>query len=342
MTRKTLSQFALVFIFGLFLFGCAPRKAVKTDIVYPSPPEQPRLRYLKSISDRTDVTSGSFNKLKETIAGRETVSKVIKPYGVAIDANGRIYVSDAGNRCVLVFDENPKNNNDALTFLGNSGNGQLIEPAAIAFDDSNNVFVTDVRLNMVKKYNAKHDFVTDIGTSKSFVRPSGVAFNPVSHELIVVDTKDCNLKFFDRAGKLLRTVGSKGMDNGQFNLPTNVVCDTVGRLFVVDAMNFRVQVFDKDGKYLHSFGQPDNVPGSFNRPKGIAIDSEGNVYVSDAAFDNIQVFKSDGTLLLYFGAAGKEPGQFSLPAGLAFDKKDRLFIADQYNQRVQVFQYIKY
>lgn len=326
----------------LLILGCAPKKVIKQDIVYPPPPEKPRVKHLVSIYGKSDLMTGKYSKLKETLAGQESAEKIIKPYGVACDDRDRIYVADAGNRAILVFDDKAQKESEVLQYVGVKGMGQLVEPAGVAVDDKGNVYVSDVKLNKVNMYGPDFVFIRTIGEKGVYTRPSGLAYNRVSHELIVVDTKESTLKVFNDSGAMVRTIGTKGMENGQFNLPTNVACDPAGKIYVVDAMNFRIQIFDKDGKYESQFGAADNVPGSFSRPRGLAIDSEGNIYVSDGAFDNIQIFQPDGTLLLFFGSAGPEDGQFHLPAGLCFTKDDRLVVADQYNKRVQVFQYIKY
>ncbi|MDK9698592.1 MAG: 6-bladed beta-propeller [bacterium] len=339
---KTFLLFTLFTSLTLFSVGCAPKQAIKPDLVWPSAPEKPRIKFLRSIQGKSDFTTSKMDAFKKTLAGETSLERVVKPYGLAIDSKGRLLVADAGNRCVLVFDENAKKSGDILTYIGTSGAGQLTEPAGVAVDDEDRVYVTDVRLNAVFVFDAEGNLLRNIKDTVAFQRPAGIAYNKVTQEIIVVDTKAYHAKCFRKDGSFVRTIGTKGSREGEFNLPSNIVCDTDGYIYIVDTMNFRVQVFDKDGKFVSTFGQADNVPGSFSRPRGITVDSDNNIYVADAAFDNIQIFQRDGSLLLYFGAAGKGDGQFQLPAGLCFDQKNRLYVADQYNGRVQVFQYIQY
>jgi DNA-binding beta-propeller fold protein YncE len=338
--RSILYSLAALVMLGI-IWGCGPKPRIEEEIVWPPPPEKPRIRYVRSIASKDDLKKDKWSQFKDALAGDEASEKIIKPYGVAVDQRGRLFVADAGNLSVMVFNEHPEKGEDILEFIGRSGNGTLVEPAGVAVDEDGNIYVSEVRQAVVYSYGPDLKFRRAYGTKGTFIRPAGLVVNPVTKELIVLDAKAHDVKFFDLDGTLLRTIGGQGTEPGKFNIPSNVACDAEGRIYIVDSMNFRVQIFSPKGEFLSTFGQADNVPGSFTRPKGIALDSEGHVYVADAAFDNIQIFQPDGTLLLFFGSAGKGPGQFQLPAGLCFDREDRLYVVDQYNHRVQVFQYIK-
>jgi len=139
-------------------------------------------------------------------------------------------------------------------------------------------------------------------------------------------------------GSILRTIGKRGTDPGQFNFPTELRLHGQ-QLVVVDAMNFRVQVLDRSGKPLQAIGHAGEMNGSMFRPKGIGVDSEDDVYVVDGLFETVQVFNPAGQLLYYFGQSGTEAGDFQLPTGLFIDKNDRIFVVDSFNRRVQVFRY---
>jgi DNA-binding beta-propeller fold protein YncE len=341
MRNKKFTSLLTLAIAGWFLWGCGPKPELIEDLVWPAPPEQPRIQFVRSIAGKSDLKQGKFKRLKDALAGEDEGDKIIKPYGVAVDSRNRIFVSDAGNRCVLVFNETPEKGEDVFALLGQGGNGTLLEPAGITLDDEGNIYVSDVKQNTVYSYGPDLKFRQAYGPQGTFTRPAGLAFNSITRELIVLDAKAHDVKFFNLEGNLLRTLGEQGIEPGQFNIPSNVACDKTGKIYIVDSMNFRVQIFNPEGEFLSTFGQADNVPGSFTRPKGIALDSDGHIYVADAAFDNIQIFQPNGTLLLYFGSAGRGSGQFQLPAGMYFDAQDRLYVIDQYNHRVQIFQYLK-
>jgi DNA-binding beta-propeller fold protein YncE len=332
-----------VTLVGLSLLaGCGSRKAMTGNLVWPSPPELERIRYVRTISNAEDMKISKGTRWKQAILGEKTVDRLIKPFGVATDSRGRIFVTDGGAYDVLVFNEAPGPEEALMTYLGEVAGTSLSSPLGITVDNEDRIYVGDVRLNMVKVFSPALQYLFSFGDKSTFGRPAGLAYNKTTGEIIVLDSGTHDIKFFSRDGTLLRTVGGRGSKEGYFNYPTNVACDRDGNIYVVDTINFRIQVFDPMGEFLSSFGQADNVPGSFSRPRGIALDSEGHVYVSDGAFSNVQIFQPDGRLLLFFGGIGSDPGQFRLPAGLWFDGEDRLYVADQYNQRVQIFQYVQH
>src|SRR6266568_3185829 len=85
---------------GLLLLaaGCATKKpAPQNFILFPAPPDEPRIQYLMSYGSENDL--GGRNKLNKFLVGEEGIYKPIwKPYGVSIK-DGKIYVCDtqAGN-----------------------------------------------------------------------------------------------------------------------------------------------------------------------------------------------------------------------------------------------------
>lgn len=173
-------------------------------------------------------------------------------------------------------------------------------------------------------------------------RPTGIAINPVTGELLVVDTMHSVILRFSLIDHSLKgVIGQEGKETGRFHLPTHISVSPAGNIHVTDSLNFRVQVLSPEGKYVSTFGAAGDSPGFFSRPKGVAVDSDGNIYVVDALFDNVQVFSTEGKLLMSFGKPGKELGEFWLPSGIFIDGKDMIYVSDSYNKRVQIFQYLK-
>ena len=331
-------------ILFLTLAGCAtPENEAEApdleELVWPLPPDQPRVKFVRSVSFRKDVEEGVGINLADVLLGRRVGvgESLKKPYGVHADKDGRIFVADTGWGKVMVFDIP----NKKFSVWGESGQGFLSKPAGIDSDSEGRIYVTDVLQQRVVVYDRDGNFVLAMGKKGELERPVGIAVNEDLGRVYVVDTKKHNIAVFDMVGTLVSTIGERGTGPGQFNLPTNLTLDRDGRLYVMDTMNFRVQVLDPDGRTLKTFGKNGDQPGQFARPKGIAVDSEGHIYVVDSAFNNFQIFDPEGQLLLFVGAGGQEPGQFWLPAGAYIDEQDRIYVADQYNYRVQVFQYLR-
>jgi len=307
-------------------------------LVWPLPPDSPRIRYLDALhgSDDFKKKPGFWKKLLLG-ADREKGIALRKPYGVATDSAGRVYVTDTGLGAVVVFDSTAR----VVRLLGLKGQVRLSTPIGIAVDARDRVFVADADLDRVFCFGADGEVLLALGGDEGLKNPAGIAVDRERGRLYVADSHLHRIFVYGTDGGFVGTWGTRGGGKGEFNFPTNVALDRRGNVYVVDTGNFRVQVFDSEGSFLSTFGEAGDVPGRFHRPKGIALDSEGHIYVVDAAFNNFQVFDPQGGLLLFVGVVGKEPGQFWLPAGIAIDASDRIRVVDQVNARVQVFQYLR-
>ncbi len=326
------------------LGGCAsPNTATPevdtSELVWPVPPEQPRIRYLRSISSKDDIGASADRSFASMILGEEkkpAAERLQKPFEVHADRVGRIFVADTGHGKLVVFDVA----NKKYELWGEGGKGALKQPLGVTSDSEGRIYVTDGIQQRVVIYDREGNFVRAAGRKGELERPVGIVVNERLGRIYVADVKAHHIAVFDMQGNFLSAIGGRGTQPGQFNFPTSLAIDRVGNLYVVDAMNFRVQILSPDGNPLKSIGQMGTGPGNFSRPKGIAVDTDGHIYVVDAAFNNFQIFDAEGRLLLYVGEIGQGPGQFWLPAGAYIDAQDRIYVADQYNYRVQMFQYL--
>jgi len=323
--------------------GAAGQKVTAATPVWPTPPAEPRIRYLASYRGADDFKTKKPSRWKRLLLGPEEMAErpsemLVKPYGIAVSPEGRVYVTDTAARRVFAFDLELR----TVTFLGDTGNGKLVKPVGIAVDGDGRVFVSDATLKRVFAYGPDGALALAIGQEGEFESPAGLAVDRANRRLYVADTARHEIRTYSTDdGSLVRAIGGRGTTPGTFNFPTNVFVDRLGRLYVADTMNFRLQIFDADGSVVGSFGTQGDVPGTLNRPKGVGVDSEGHIYVADTSFNNFQVFDEAGQLLLFVGSGGNAPGEFMLPAGLYVDGRDRIYVADQGNSRVQVFQYLR-
>jgi hypothetical protein len=273
-----------------------------------------------------------------------------------------------------------------LTRLGHSivgsekGNESLNKPFGIAFDEEDNLCVTDTGDNVVCFYNrAKRTwrryekagavrFVSPVAVARRkgifFVADSAlgriIAFDeagklrfqthdhlerPVglaisNDQIFITDSLRHCVVVLDLQGKFVREFGSRGTGPGQFNFPSHICCDNHANLLITDSMNSRVQILDPQGVFQSEIGKLGDRSGQFGRPKGVAADAFGRVYALDAVFDNLQIFDSAGHLLLAIGSTGAQPGEFWLPNGIAISRGNEIFVSDSYNHRIQVFRYV--
>jgi DNA-binding beta-propeller fold protein YncE len=120
----------------------------------------------------------------------------------------------------------------------------------------------------------------------------------------VTDNTDNFIQKFSADGKLLMTVGHKGVagDNKSqdgFDGPADVFVAPNGDFFVADGYrNSRVVQFTKDGKFIRIIGGTKGTePGQFNLPHAVVLDSNGRIIVADAENSRIQVFDPSGKFI---------------------------------------------
>ena len=327
--------------FGLLLLstGCGAPGSAKAagDIaanarVWPQPPAQARIRYLRSFSGPGDlgITNSIFQRMADALAGRGD-EHFVRPTGVA-EQNGIVYVADPGARALWILDSA---HNRAVK-LDEIGGERFVSPVAVAVRADGAVYVADSALKKVLLVDPQGKLIQTI-SGDILQRPAALAFDAKNARLYVADSVGHQVTVYSAEGELLETLGRAGTRDGEFNYPTHLALERNGTLLVTDALNFRIQAFDAHGPFLWKLGHNGDGSGDLAAPKGVAVDSAGHVYVVDALFDAVQIFERDGTFLLGFGEQGRQAGQFWLPGGLFINTQDQIFVADAYNRRVQVF-----
>ncbi len=223
---------------------------------------------------------------------RHFPSRLIGPYGIAIDSKGLVYVADQSVGAVFIF--NTETHDTQLIRNGYEAHFGWIN--GLAIDDDDRLFVSDGKMHRVLIFNPKHEVESQI--TEGLVDPVGLAIDTENRFLYVVDTQQDQVIVYDADTlKLLRRIGTGGKNHflttpGDFGAPQGVALDKDGNVYVTDTLNDRVEIFDADGNFISTFGKNGDGPGYFARPKGIAIDGDGHIWVADEMQDRLQVFNS--------------------------------------------------
>ncbi len=306
------------------------------DLVWPEPPDQPRVRFLRSLTGPEDFkeknrTSGVLNWF---LGERDASLSLLNPFAIAISRSGQVWVADNGTRTLHRLDLDRRR----VEYFQAFGSLSLVSPSGVAVDDvRQRVFLADAahRRIFVLDFNGK--YLDSWGPPGGFERPAGMALDSAGR-LLVADAMGGVAYLFNADGSVASKIQSRLNPDSRFARPLSVAFGPKGEILVLDVFAFRVEVLSAGGELLGTISQLGDAAGYLARPRGLAVSPEGHVFISDSAFDNIQVFDMAGKLLMYWGGAGRKPGQFSLPAGLFIDSQRRLFVADSYNHRVQAFQ----
>lgn len=283
------------------------------------------------------VTWGPYLTTKDAPAPRAVYvrsfgeGQLDQPIGVTVSAAGEIFVSDAGNQRIAVFDTEGR----LARALGQEGEGpgELDRPMHLTIGPDGLLYVAEYLNDRISVFRTDGTFVRQI-TPGRLDAPAGIAVGK-DGVLYVADFYHHVVRTFDPGGALQANVGAPGrVRRGSLHYPTDVEIAPDGTLWVADAYNNRLQRF--------AHGRAQDVAGwgtfglafGFKVADGVGVDARGRVYGTDFYRGRIRVFDGDGTPLEVFGKRGHGPGELDRPSDIAFHG-DRAFVVDFGNNRVQ-------
>ena len=315
-----------------------------TQLIWPLPPEKPRVRFIEQLADNFDVEPRKKKSWVDKMVGNpdpNLTERFEKPAGIATDSRGRIIFASTQRSVIFIVDEAQKK----VTRLQGDRGIILQTPLGVVVDAHDNIYVSDPLQHMILKFDPDGHLLATIagkaGSKDSVDNPAFMALDEGRRRLYVVDSHRHQVLVFDLDTlQIKNTFGKRGEKNGEFNFPVGIAVGPDGNIAVTDTGSCSVQVFTPDFKFVRRFGSQGNRPGEFIRPKGVAIDKEGNYWVVDAAFNNFQIFSPKGTLLMWIGQFGNVPGAFNLPLGIYIDHSQKVYVSDQLNHRLQIFQFL--
>ncbi|KAB8145165.1 TIGR03663 family protein [Chloroflexia bacterium SDU3-3] len=170
------------------------------------------------------------------------------PRGVAVDSKGNVYITDTGNRRVVVTDT--EGNYRYQWGYEGSQDGQFTEPIGIAVDSFGNVYVADVWNGRVQVFSTGIDQVSPTPSSvwsvpgwqaNSYDDPF-IAVSPDGRVYVTVPGENL-IRAYTANGEPLLSWGGSGNDLASMNLPTGIATDASGNVYATDRGNGRVLRF---------------------------------------------------------------------------------------------------
>jgi streptogramin lyase len=249
--------------------------------------------------------------------GIDTSATFFKPFSVAADTLGNIYVADAGDNVIRKIGPDGTVSTFAGTGIPGSGDGTdtatFNSPLGVAADKTGNVYVADYGNDLIRK-----------------ITPAGVV-STVAGKAGVPGAKD-------------------GVDTAaRFDLPESLAVDVSGNIYVVDNGNNLIRKITSDGTVstLAGSGSAGKADGngaqaSFNSPFGIAVDAAGNIYVADAGNNEIRKITPSGTVSTIAGNGTKgakddtgAAATFNTPSGIVVDAVGNIYVSDENNNLIR-------
>jgi tripartite motif-containing protein 71 len=275
-----------------------------------------------------------------------------EPSGLDVDSSGRLFLTDAGNDVIQVFDHS----GNFFGRFGQQGSGKIgdfnlaQDVAVVSYPDgiTDDVYVTDKLLNRVSKFTVRFK-AAGAGPSSTNC-PNGTTAN-LRGDIHVT----CQGLFggFD--------ADPFNPQPGEMYAHSGIAVDAAGNIYVADLYNYRLQKFSAasmaglvsanktDANTVRLIAPELIIPGTYSPPgpegfhdvRGVTVDSQGNVYGSDTSSHRVVRFASqpDGTYApdLRWGRWGRDNGLMAWPRGLGVDSSDNIYVTDESNNRVQKF-----
>jgi len=288
---------------------------------------------IRKITPQGVVSTLAGSGIQGNVNGTGENASFNRPSGVAVDANGNVYVADAGNS--LIREVSPVG--AVTTLAGGDTTGAVNGPGAsstfdyptgLALDASGNLYVADAGNNLIRLISKAGVVSTFAGsitdTTSNFNNPTGVAVDAAGN-VYVAGYINNNILQINQAGvvNIFAGTGSPGALNGPaasatFYYPSGVAVDASGNLYVADEVNNLIRKITTDGTVSTLAGNgkagaadSTGTAASFNGPAGIAVDGAGNVYVADANNNLIRKITPAGavTTLAGSGLEGYQNGK---------------------------------
>ena len=256
-----------------------------------------------------------------------------RPWGVAVNEQDEIAVSDVGNHKIHLF----KSDGGHIRSFGGKGaqHGEFDWPSGIAYR-GDNIIVAEQLNHRVQVLSRQGGYLRHFGREGSLDHqldsPTGLSIDSDCN-IIVPDKLNKLIKIFSTDGQFLNKLGTEG----SFTEPFHCIQHD-NYLIVSDNGDHSVKILDRKGNFLYKFGKQGNADGEYNKPFCLSVDKAGHLLVCDSENHRIQVFDLSGKFVAKFGSKGSGIGKFKAPISAAVLSDGKIVVSDNRNSRIQIFE----
>ncbi|KAI6658881.1 hypothetical protein LOD99_10938, partial [Oopsacas minuta] len=176
--------------------------------------------------------------------------------------------------------------------------GELSRPKGIAIHyQTGDIYIADYCNDRVQVFSCNGDYLFMF--SEKMNNPVGICIS--QNKVFVTQSYDNCINKYELEGKLIKSVGSKGNGEAQFNSPRGLdVSDRNSNVYVCDCYNYRVQILTQELKFhsmlgIDLFKHPCDV--KVTRDRVLVLDKSDPcmfVFNSDHVLTNRLITKGDG------------------------------------------------
>ena len=206
--------------------------------------------------------------------------------------------------------------------------GEMNSPRGLAVHyKTGNIYIADMSNHRVQVFTCNGDYLFMFNEKMN--QPLGIC---ITHNRVLVTqwSGHC-ITMYELEGKLIKSVGSLGSGEAQFNCPHGLaVSDKTNNVYVCEYGNNRVQIFTEDLKFHSMLGI-----GVFYQPRDIKV-TRDRVLVLDTSDPCMFVFNSNHVLTNRLITRG-DGKQTNYPVCFDIDREYNIIMSDCSNHCVYVF-----
>ena len=278
-----------------------------------------------------------------------------QPTGIGVDNNEHIFVFHrAGRRWTTPFPDSLISENTILELEGETGKilnswgaNYFIMPHGLAVDKNNNIWVTDVGLHQIFKFNHDGQLLMKLGIAKisgndslHFYLPTDVAIADDGSFYVSDGYGNSRVVKFSPSGKYLFEWGTHGSKQGEFDIPHGITIDNKGNVYVADRQNNRIQMFDSKGAFLKELKNNEQVA----QLPSVTIDARQNLFAIDYDFADTVIngstifqYDTNDKVVYQFGGIGTNKRTASWYHDISVDRYGNIYVGDIYGMKVRKF-----
>ncbi|MFQ5482107.1 MAG: NHL repeat-containing protein, partial [Nitrospinaceae bacterium] len=268
-----------------------------------------------------------------------------KPFGLAMDGAGNLYIADRGNNRIRKVDKSgiitTAAGDGGFYFIGDNGpayRASIAGPTDVALDAAGNLYIADRNNNRIRLVDPQGMIRTVVGTGQqdyngdsevaretNLNKPFAIALDPEGN-LLIVDRSHYRIRRVDPNGSKVENIAGNGVklfggDGGpapgaRLNFPHGIVVDSHDNVIVADKSNFRLRKITPQGIITTYAGT--GVRGNIGDglpmleasmfPTSMGINSQDEIFfVSPSGYVSlIRKIGADGIIRLFLSSSGTD------------------------------------
>ena len=300
--------------------------------------------------------------------GQANLSGLYSPFGVAVDSQSNVYISDTGNQKIRIVTTDGLFNVYAgrgqAGYFGDNGDplkAYFYFPTTLAFDRADQLYINDQGNSRIRRIQADGRIVSwagsgtkgaegDGGLAKSAnISPVAIALD-AQNNLLIADGDNNRVRKVTISDGIIDTIAGNGIST----YDPRYLFRKGDSLYFSDGNAQRIRLFQL------STGVVSVVAGSGNKgflgdgdtafnaylanPRGITVDAAGNLYFADSGnhrirkvdlSSNISTIAGTGTATSTGDGGLATLASLNEPVDLAFDGSGNLYVAERSGQRIR-------